>query len=299
MSWADRLLASLDERAAVLHTARGDVQVATEGDGPPVLVVHGTPGGFDLGLAWCRHLRDGGCALLAPSRPGYLRTPLRSGTSPEHQADLYAAALDVLGIERTAVMGFSGGAASAVHFAARYPDRTTALFLDAPILLPFDVPLRGLARATLESGAFVWLSHQLVRRRPELMARWTIRGVSAGLTDERRRAELRWITSDPRRLENLQEQFAAIAPRRHRAAGQANDEANERQLAPLPFADVSAPTLIAHGTNDAIVPVEHALEASRLIADAELILVDHGHHILSLSRNYGSVARRQLELAHG
>ena len=176
VAWSDRLMTSLDARAVVLQTARGDAQLAREGQGPQVLVSHGGPGGFDLGLAWSRHLLDGGCEVLAPSRPGYLRTPLDSGRSPKNQADLYAAILDSLDIERLAVLGFSAGAPSAVHFAARYPDRTKALFLDAPILLPFEPPISAARRATYESGVLVWLSYQMVMRRPETMARFMING---------------------------------------------------------------------------------------------------------------------------
>jgi pimeloyl-ACP methyl ester carboxylesterase len=113
MSWSDRLMGALDERATMVYTSRGDVQVAREGQGPPVLVVHGGQG-FDIGLAWCRNLLDGGCEVLAPSRPGYLRTPLESGRTPQDQADLYAAMLDTLDIERVAVLGFSSGGPSAV-----------------------------------------------------------------------------------------------------------------------------------------------------------------------------------------
>ena len=69
-------------------------------------------------------------------------------------------------------------------------------------------------------------------------------------------------------------------------------------MAPLTFANVTSPTLIAHGTNEAIVPLEHATNAADQIADAELILVEEGYHALSLSRNYGPAAQRQLELAH-
>ena len=67
-------------------------------------------------------------------------TPLQSGRTPQDQADLYAAILDTLDIERAVVLGFSSGGPSAVHFAARYPDRTTSLFLDTAILLPFKPP---------------------------------------------------------------------------------------------------------------------------------------------------------------
>ena len=298
MPWSDRLMASLDGRSTVLETARGNVQLARRGHGPPVMVSHGGPGGFDLGLAWCWHLLDRGCELLAPSRPGYLRTPLESGRTPEDQADLYAATLDALGLERAAILGFSTGGPAAVHFAARYPDRTAALFLDAAILAPFEPPMSALRRATMETGPFVWLSYQMVIRQPRLMVRFMIDGVSHGLSKEQKDAGAGWITSDPTRLRSLQEQFASIAPQRYRKAGWVNDQANERNLAPLPFGAVAAPTVIAHGTSDAIVPLEHSTNAAEMIDGAELILVEEGHHILSLSRNYELVAERQLELVH-
>ncbi|MGI9659407.1 MAG: alpha/beta fold hydrolase, partial [Gaiellaceae bacterium] len=299
MSWSEELMASLDARASVLRTARGEVQLAREGDGHPVLVVHGGPGGFDQALAYSRHLRDGGCELLAPSRPGYLRTPLQSGRSPEAQADLYAAALDTLGIKRAAILGHSSGGPSAVHFAARHPERTQALFLDAAILLPFTPPIGALRRATYESSVLVWFAYWLSRRWPELMARLMVSGVSDGLSRAQRRAAADWMTADQARLQSLQAQWASSAPRRYRAPGQSNDEVNEADLSPLPFADIRAPTLIAHGTNEAIVPVGHATNAADNVADAQLRRVQEGHHILSASRSYGLVAQRQLELAKG
>ncbi len=94
--WSEHLLTLLDERATMLETERGPIQLGREGDGPKVMPIHGSPGGFDQGLVWAKHLKDGGCELIAPSRPGHLRTPLDSGRSPALQADLFAAMLDVL-----------------------------------------------------------------------------------------------------------------------------------------------------------------------------------------------------------
>jgi pimeloyl-ACP methyl ester carboxylesterase len=88
-----------------------------------------------------------------------------------------------------------------------------------------------------------------------------------------------------------------MAPRRYRRAGWNNDKANEASLAPLPFADITAPALIAHGTNDGVSPIAHSTNAADKISGAELVLVDEGHHALSASRNYEPVAQRQLELA--
>ena len=292
-------MTSLDAGAALLDTPRGPVQVAREGTGSPVLVSHGGPGGYDQGIAWCFHLRAAGCEVIAPSRPGYLRTPLDTGRTPEEQADLYATILDSLRIERAAVLGFSSGAISAVHFAARHPHRTTALLLDTPILLPFAPPVNRFQRAAYENGALIWLSYQVATRRPALMARLAIGGLSAGLSRAERKAAAHWISADRARLDSMRMQLASIAPHRWRAPGWNNDQANERDLPSPPFAAVTAPTLIALGTHDAIVSRAHATSAADGIVGAELRLVPDGHHLLSLSREYGPVARRQIELISG
>ncbi len=292
-------MASLDARATVVETDRGRVQVAVEGDGPPVLAIHGGPGGFDQGLAYCAHLRDGGCRLLAVSRPGYLRTPLDSGRGPEHQADLYAALLDALQIDRAAILGFSSGAPSAVHFAARHRDRTTALFVDAGILLPFEPPIGPVRRATYESAPVVRLSYRFAMKQPALATSFMVSGVSIGLNRQERRAAADWITSDPGRLRSIQALWSSTAPGKYRRPGWANDKANEVALPPLPFTEVTVPTIIAHGDSDAIVPVEHSTLAANTIGTADLIVVEQGHHLLSACRHYRPVAERQLELARG
>ena len=67
-----RLLAG----SRVVPTARGPIEVAEAGDGPLVLVVHGTGGGFDQGLNLARGLVGEGFRRIAVSRFSYLRTPM-------------------------------------------------------------------------------------------------------------------------------------------------------------------------------------------------------------------------------
>jgi len=291
------LMARLDQRATVIRTPRGEVQVGREGHGPPVLVVHGGPGGFDQGLAWCRHLSESGCEVIAVSRPGYLRTPIESGRSVENQADLYAAVLDVLKITQVAILGFSSGGPSAIHFAARHPERTKALFLDAAVLAPFVPPVSRLGRSVFESRFLVWLSYVAILRWPRLVTNLVVRGVASGLTPEEGKAAVHWITDDRGRLRAMQELVASTAPPGHRDCGWANDQSNERRLDPLPFTGVMASTLVSLGVNDAIMRPEPAATAAAAIPRAELLMVPEGHHFLSLSRNYSMVTARQLALA--
>ena len=235
--------------------------------------------------------------MIAPSRPGYLRTPLDSGRSPAQQADLYAVMLDALHINKVTVLGISSGGPSAVHFAARHPNRTNALLLDAAVLLPIAPAMNALERAIFESGTGTWLSCQIAKRRPKLTAALVVDALSAGLTKDGKRAAVDWITSNPARLHDVADLPTSLAPRRFREPGQRNDESNETNLESLPFAEITAPTLIAQGTNDAFPLIDHATHAADKMHGAELMLVDGGHHGLPWCRHIGAVAQRQLELS--
>ena len=106
-----------------VDTDLGPVGLVRAGSGPPVLMIHGTPGGTDSSLAMGRFLVAGGFHLIAPARPGYPGTELGGRQTIDDQADLHAALLDALGIERAAVITWSGGGPSGYRLAVRHPGR--------------------------------------------------------------------------------------------------------------------------------------------------------------------------------
>lgn len=118
--------------ARIARTRMGPVQYADEGTGPPVLAIHGAGGGFDQGLLTARGSFTDPHRIIAPSRFGYLGTPLPPDASPAAQADAHAALLDVLGIDQVAVVAHSAGAPSAMQLALRHPERTSCLVLVVP-----------------------------------------------------------------------------------------------------------------------------------------------------------------------
>ena len=69
-------------QSKVLSTAHGPIEVSSTGAGYPVIALHGCPGGYDQGLLVGDRLSGAGFHVIAPSRPGYLRTPLESGRTP-------------------------------------------------------------------------------------------------------------------------------------------------------------------------------------------------------------------------
>ena len=116
----------------IAQTPCGPIEYAVTGDGPPVLVVHGSGGGYDQGLDFGEPLTTHGLRVIAVSRFGYLRTPLPADASAAAQADAHACLLDALKVRGAAVIGASAGAPSAMQFAPRHPDRCSALVLVVP-----------------------------------------------------------------------------------------------------------------------------------------------------------------------
>jgi 2-hydroxy-6-oxonona-2,4-dienedioate hydrolase len=124
----------------IAATACGPIEYAIEGEGPPVLVVHGAGGGFDQGLAFGQPLAEWGFRVIAVFRFGYLRTPLPRDASPEAQGDAHACLLDALHVDRVAVMGGSAGAPSAMQLCLRHPERCSSMVLVVPLAFAEKAP---------------------------------------------------------------------------------------------------------------------------------------------------------------
>ena len=123
---------ALEAGGTVVETSAGPIEYAREGEGEPALVIHGAGGGYDQGLSIGRDTLGFGYDMIAPSRFGYLRTPLRDDVTPAAQADAHAALLDALGIDQVVVLAASAGAPSAIELALRHPERVRSMILLVP-----------------------------------------------------------------------------------------------------------------------------------------------------------------------
>ncbi len=91
-------------------TAFGRIEYLDRGQGLPVLVVHGSPGGHDQGSLMADFLVAAGLRAIIPSRPGYLGSELTDANrSIDGTADAHAALMATLGIDRFAVLCWSSG----------------------------------------------------------------------------------------------------------------------------------------------------------------------------------------------
>ena len=74
---------NLANNSLLIETSKGEIEYTLRGEqGPILLNLHGSPGGYDQTMEPGKNYR-----ILTPSRPGYLRTALSNGLSPEEQAD--------------------------------------------------------------------------------------------------------------------------------------------------------------------------------------------------------------------
>ena len=91
--WEQATKNRLQRESQVIQTDSGEIEYATMGEGPAVLVLHGLKGGYDQGIVTAALLNETNFEFIAVSRPGYLRTPLETGLTPEEQADALATLL--------------------------------------------------------------------------------------------------------------------------------------------------------------------------------------------------------------
>jgi pimeloyl-ACP methyl ester carboxylesterase len=154
--------------ADTITTTAGPAEVEVRGSGMPVLVLHGSPGGIDQARAMSQFLTENGFKAVCVSRPGYLGTPLNpAGPSIDHEADLLAAVLDAIGVERAGVLAYSGGGPPAYRLAVRHPGRVSAMVAISAVSSRYVAPRPTAAdRFMFGTRAGQWLIGFLARRAP-------------------------------------------------------------------------------------------------------------------------------------
>lgn len=296
-AWARGKLGALAARSQVAQTRAGPVEYASLGQGPAVLVLHGGFGGFDQGLVFLPGLAEAGFRVIAPSRPGYLRTPLATGASDEEQADAMAALLDALGERRAAVAGISAGGPVALQFALRHPERTAALVLVCAITRRTAPELPGWcspARWGLYCGPLAdlgsWRSARAVGEAPRQAVGFALRACSLAPRAQRLRL-VDGVLADPAQLARFRSLADSLTPMSARLPGLRNDYSRLTALGDLPFERVRSPTLLVHGTLDRAVPADQARFAAARLPQASLCLLEGADHLLMLGPRRAEAAR--------
>lgn len=282
-SWKADVIASLADGAEVVETKAGKQQFAAKEDGHPVLVVHGAGGGYDQALAIAGALPWEGVRVIAPSRPGYLGTPLSSILLPEQQADALAALLDELQIERVTVLGFAEGVPASILFATRHPTRTEKLVLISGLYErlkhPHEVTERPLPERVLNTLGGDVTSAFVSRKVTENLERVLPEALDFYYAGPGRENLAKFILANPDQTSDFQAFLLSLVPISVRETGLRNDILQLKNLPPLPLAEVSVPTLIVHGSADPLQSAEGARGAAAKIPGAIFLGVEKTGHL--------------------
>ncbi len=281
--WSRNLKHELSRESHRIRTSLGPVEYVHAGSGPVLLVLHGAPGGYDQALLGMKHLLKRGFALLCPSRPGSLRTPLEQRTLTQ-QAELMLSLADKLKLSLQGVIGIGAGGAVALEVCHL---RKSPLLLYQAITHRYQLSAANQARiALLFNQPGTWLTNWLG---PERLVGQLI-DAKGYLDPHQAQALMHQSLDDPEKLDFLLGLLEAVAPVELRRPGLENDMA---QLGSWTPPEVDVPTLIQHGTHDSDVPYEHATHAAGRIPGARLSAVEGGTHMLRLAPQWEALAEEQ------
>jgi 2-hydroxy-6-oxonona-2,4-dienedioate hydrolase len=250
-----------------LATDDGDLHYHEAGEGPPLVLVHGSgPGvsgwanfGDNLAL-FAQHFRT-----LVLDLPGF-------GTSHPVDTNPVIAApgavlgfLDGLGIERTAIVGNSLGGGIVAQVAANHPDRVSRLVTLGGVGVPFfsALPPEGIIR-------LVEFVEEPTR---EALLRWMRSMVFDPAVLDETFVESRWSAAqDPEALAAIRSIYSRDLLDIYRPIILDNPDT----LGML--RRIQAPTLLLWGRDDRVTPLDGAIAPLRLIPRCELhVFPDCGH----------------------
>ncbi|HVP29264.1 MAG TPA: alpha/beta hydrolase [Myxococcota bacterium] len=230
------------------------VHVVEMGEGSPLLLVHGFG-------ASTYDFEERVMEPLARSHRAIALDLFGSGWSERSDdfrygfalwADQLAGTLDALGIERASVAGHSMGGAVAAVFAARYPARVDRLIL-ADALYPAEPGETPLVFRALWTPIVGELALGLVAD-----------ASAPGFSTEHRDRALPWY-----RIRGTRRGFLRYV----------RDPSKRAELAAA-YPEISAPTLILHGTEDESVPYAAMERSAPKIRHARIVPLPGGRHFL-------------------
>jgi pimeloyl-ACP methyl ester carboxylesterase len=243
------------------------------------MLIHGTPGGSDSSLAMGQFLVEAGFELIAPSRPGYLGTPLDGRRAIDDQADLHAALLDELGHERAGILTWSGGGPSGYRLAVRHPERVSALVAFAAVSQAYHPPDEDLeSRLMMETSFGNWLLRFLAAHAPKTTVSATLEA-EGDLSKQELKRLVTEVLGDDRQRDVVLTMAEVVGDSAQRREGMENDLARFAEIDSLELDKVAAPTLVINGSADTDVPPDHSEFAAATIPRAERLVMDRGTHL--------------------
>ena len=173
-----------------------------------------------------------------------------------------AAVVDAAGLDRFPLLGISQGAAVAIEFAARHPERVSKLvlygaFAKGPALRARSPEQKREASLMLELAALGW-----GKREPVFRQVFTMRFLPDGPAEQWTAFDaLQTRTTTSANAVRFLEAFNAVDV----------EEAAAR---------VQVPTLVLHARNDQLLPMAEGLRVAQLVPDSRFVSLDSPNHLL-------------------
>jgi pimeloyl-ACP methyl ester carboxylesterase len=217
-----------------------------DGAGPPLVMLHGATGSGGDHFAGLRPVLAGGFRCFMPDARGHGGTHWDAGeswTTADLVADLDAF-VDAVGLGTFHLLGYSMGGMTALHYAARFPDRIRTLVA---------ISIGAEREPRLAVGRVLMDPDRIERDDPGWAARLAARHDPVhGAGSWRRLLD------------------AVVA-----------DIGSQPLLSPRELRGIDAPTLVAAGDRDPFVPIDQAAALARQVGDGRLlVLPDVGHDSL-------------------
>lgn len=284
----------------IMQTSRGPVEYALYGEGPVVLSIHGGPGGYDQGLLLGELLRPYGFRILSVSRPGYLRTSLKTGPDFENFAHTLNNLLDLLHLEKVGVMHVSAGGPFGYTFANLYSDRIWSHVAIDSVCLKYVVNVTKAQEAMFMSKFGLWLTNFIMNHFPKPTLQQLLEAEST-LTHKEIQDRISQVINDPWKLETVEALMQTMGVSRflERKPGLDNDLKLFAEINKLILDDITCPTLIIHGDNDKDVPPAHAEYAHKCIQGSELYWIPKASHLgFIIAEGAGAAQDKMAEFLH-
>jgi pimeloyl-ACP methyl ester carboxylesterase len=277
------------------------IQYTTYGEGDyPILVLHGSPGGFDQGIWFAQTLAYANSSntfvpvqeeieqlkskvtFILPSRPGYLNSSVSEKSSQviEYSNILRTFVLRVIEErklkDKVMVIGISGGGPHAASFARQNPDICDQLVMLSAISKPMEA-LRKMSPLTKKFQNWFFRHDSFSNVLAFLLQRYgSLVPMLLPIPEEKK--YLKTVAGAQERLVELLKAGTCFTSRR--IDGWHNDVALFDSLDNVPMNDITVPTLVLHGTEDKNAPVDNAYHSATVTNSQLKLFYGYGHLIL-------------------
>lgn len=283
--WRSTLTKKLLSGSRLIRLPCGEVEYATLGEGPVLLISHGGGTGY-VNIYSYDYLAQAGFKLLCPSKPGYLRTRVEVADTFEKQADMFAELLDQLGIkEKVGVLALSMGGPAALQFALRHPGRIQCLVMQDAVSKEYH-PTKEAEASVLGKVFLSPVGREFMGYLMDVSTQLWPRSIFTTYLnveskyDKKTAAQIsREVMADEANVRKIKQFSRQIFPMSLRSKGADLELALSAKIPRYPLEQIEAPTLVTHSRVDNDVSFDHGEFVAQSVQGAELYAFDGCGHM--------------------